>query len=90
MRLHRMSTASAVFHLVVTSTVCWLAQGDVAFAYVDPTAAGSLLQALYLVVASVLVGIGLIPGRLRAWVRRLRTRQMRSEEGQESSSREPD
>lgn len=74
----------------MASVGCWLAQGEVALAYVDPTAAGSLLQALYLVVASILVGVGLIPGRVRAWVRRLRPPQKRTEDGQESASRERD
>jgi hypothetical protein len=43
-----------------------------AYAYIDPTAAGAALQSLYIMVASALMALALVPGKIVAGFQRLK------------------
>jgi hypothetical protein len=62
--------------LLLLAALAWAAWTPPAHAYIDPTAAGAALQSLYVVMASALMTLALVPrkvadafARLKAWLR---------------------
>ncbi|MDB5096800.1 MAG: hypothetical protein JWM80_1221 [Cyanobacteria bacterium RYN_339] len=62
--------------LLLAAALAWAAYTPPAQAYIDPTAAGAALQSAYVVVASALMTLALVPkkvaagfARLKGWLR---------------------
>ena len=64
------------FRLLLAAALAWAAYTPPAAAYIDPTAAGAALQSMYVIAASALMTLALIPkkvadgfARLKGWLR---------------------
>lgn len=56
--------------VVVCSAVIVFAPAEPAWAYIDPTAAGSALQSLYVLLMGLVAALALIPQKLTALIRK--------------------
>lgn len=58
--------------LALQALACFLLLTPPAFAYIDPTAAGAAMQSLYVLMASGLMAVALVPQKIAAgaeWVK---------------------
>jgi len=62
--------------LLLAALIAWAAYTPPAAAYIDPTAAGAALQSMYVIAASALMTLALVPKkvaegfqRLKGWLR---------------------
>jgi hypothetical protein len=60
------------FRLLLAAALAWAAYTPPAAAYIDPTAAGAALQSAYVVVASALMTLALVPKKVAAMFARVK------------------
>lgn len=55
-----------IAQIAVLATVCFFGWTPAAHAYIDPTAAGAALQSAYVILASALVAVAMVPRKVAA------------------------
>jgi hypothetical protein len=62
--------------IAVLAAICFLGWTPAADAYIDPTAAGAALQSAYVIMASALVAVAMVPRKVAAAFTWLKMRLM--------------
>ena len=65
--------------LGLQATACFLLLSPPAFAYIDPTAAGAAMQSLYVLMASGLMAVALLPQKVASGVSWLKAKVTRKQ-----------